>query len=115
MEIKINKEIRDYTESMFFGLSMRQFFFSLLSIGTAVSIYIILKPYIGVGTVSWVCVACAAPFASMGFIRYNGMTAERFALVWLRSVFIIPKILVFRSVNLYYEAIRQARERGNRI
>ena len=28
MEVRINREIRDYTESMFFGLSMRQFFFS---------------------------------------------------------------------------------------
>lgn len=27
MEVKINKEIRNYTESMFFGLSMRQFIF----------------------------------------------------------------------------------------
>lgn len=27
MEVKINREIRDYTESMFFGLSPRQFFF----------------------------------------------------------------------------------------
>lgn len=27
MEVKINREIRNYTEAMFFGLSMRQFFF----------------------------------------------------------------------------------------
>lgn len=27
MEVKINREIRSYTEAMFFGLSMRQFFF----------------------------------------------------------------------------------------
>ena len=27
LEIKVNKEIRNYTESIFFGLSMRQFFF----------------------------------------------------------------------------------------
>ena len=25
LEVKINREIRNYTESMFFGLSMRQF------------------------------------------------------------------------------------------
>lgn len=31
MEIKINKEIREYTENMFFGLSFRQFFFSLFA------------------------------------------------------------------------------------
>lgn len=27
MEVKINREIRAYTESLFFGLSLRQFFF----------------------------------------------------------------------------------------
>ena len=33
MEVKINREIRNYTESMFFGLSMRQFLFSALACG----------------------------------------------------------------------------------
>ena len=32
MEIKINKEVRSYTESIFFGLSPRQFRFHYLSI-----------------------------------------------------------------------------------
>lgn len=36
MEVKINREIRDYTESMYFGLSMRQFFFSLAAVGVAI-------------------------------------------------------------------------------
>ncbi len=31
MEVKINREIRDYTESLFFGLSLRQFIFSVLA------------------------------------------------------------------------------------
>lgn len=39
MEIKMNKEIRDYQESMFFGLNFRQFFCSLLAVLTAVGIY----------------------------------------------------------------------------
>ena len=30
MEVKINREIRNYTEAMFFGLSMRQFIFFCL-------------------------------------------------------------------------------------
>ena len=50
MEIKINKEIRDYTESMFFGLSMRQLFFSIAAIGIAVLLYFILKPLAGLET-----------------------------------------------------------------
>ena len=31
MEVKINREIRNYTESMFFGLSLRQFIFSVFA------------------------------------------------------------------------------------
>ena len=45
MEVKINREIRNYTESMFFGLSMRQFIFSVLACGVAVGLYFILRPY----------------------------------------------------------------------
>ena len=39
MEVKINKEIRDYTEAIFFGLSLRQFIFSALACGIAVGFY----------------------------------------------------------------------------
>ena len=39
MEIKINREIRDYHESMFMGLSLRQTLCSLLAIGAAVGLY----------------------------------------------------------------------------
>ena len=31
MEIKINKEIKDFNETMFFGLSVRQFIFAILA------------------------------------------------------------------------------------
>ena len=111
MEVKINREIRDYTESMFFGLSLRQFVFSLAAILVAVGIYFLLRPYLGTETVSWVCILGAAPFAALGFIKYNGMTAERFILAWLRSEFLTPKRLTCRATNLYYEAIKGEKRR----
>jgi len=52
LEVKINREIRNYTESMFFGLSMRQFVFSVLAIIVAVGLYFLLKPHFGTETVS---------------------------------------------------------------
>ena len=113
MEVKINREIRDYTESMFFGLSLRQFVFALLAILVAVGIYFGLKPYLGTETVSWVCILGAAPFAAMGFIKYNGMTAERFVWAWLRSEFLTPKKLTFRAANTYYEALKSAQKGVN--
>ena len=81
MEVKINREIRNYTESMFFGLSLRQFIFSVLACGVALGLYFLLKPHFGTETVSWVCILGAAPFAALGFVKYNGMTAEKFIYI----------------------------------
>ena len=106
MEVKINREIRSYTESMFFGLTMRQFVFSLLAVVVAVGLYFLLRPYVGTETVSWMCILGAAPFAAMGFISYNGMTAEQFVWAWLRSEMIEPKQIKFEPVNIYYEALK---------
>ena len=47
MEIKINREIRDYHESMFMGLSLRQTLCSLLAVGAAVGLYFWLNPILG--------------------------------------------------------------------
>ena len=106
MEVKINREIRNYTESMFFGLSMRQFFFSAAAIGVAIALYFLMKPMFGTETVSWMCILGAAPFAAMGFITYHGMSAEKFLWTWLRSELLEPKQLCFLPTNLYYEAVK---------
>ncbi len=106
MEVKINREIRNYTESMFFGLSLRQFLFAVLACGVAVLLYFVLRPYCGIETLSWVCMLGAAPFAALGFIKYNGMTAEKFVWAWFKSEFLMPKKMVFRSTNTYYEAMK---------
>ena len=103
MEIKINQEIRDYHESMFMGLSLRQTIFSVLAILVAVGLYFWLNPILGTETVSWICVLGAAPFAVMGFVSYHGMPAEKFLWGWFRSEILEPKQLCFRPNNLYYE------------
>ena len=115
MEVKINKEIRNYTESMFFGLSLRQFIFSVLACGVAVGLYFLLRPRFGTETLSWVCILGAFPFAAMGFIKYNGMTAEQFVWSWIKSEFLMPKKLMFLPDNLYYETMKptiEAYEKG---
>ena len=115
MEVKINKEIRNYTESMFFGLSLRQFIFSVLACGVAVGLYFLLRPRFGTETLSWVCILGAFPFAAMGFFKYNGMTAEQFVWAWIKSEFLMPKKLMFLPDNLYYETMKptiEAYEKG---
>lgn len=99
--MRINKEVRDYQESLFFGLSLRQFLFALLAVIVAVGVYFGLRNVVGSGEIGWICVLAAFPFALGGFFSYNGMTLERFILAFIRSELLYPKRLVFKSDNLY--------------
>ena len=108
IEVRINKEVRDYQESLFFGLSLRQFLFALLAVVVAVAVYFGLRNVVGSGEIGWVCVLAAFPFALGGFFQYNGQTLERFVLAFIRSEFLYPKRLVFKSENLYAKALQNS-------
>lgn len=110
MEVKINREIGDYTESVYFGLSLRQFIFSILACGVAVGLYFLLKPLFGIETLSWVCILGAAPFAAIGFFSWHGMTAEKAFFAYLRSEILMPNELKFKSINLYDEIERSDKD-----
>ena len=114
MEVKVPKEIRDYQESIFFGLSTRQILCSLLAVGAAVGLYFGLRPLVGSEEVGWICILGASPFAACGFFKYHGMTAEQAAWAWFKSEFLYPKKLVFKSENLYYEAMKDAIAEGEK-
>jgi hypothetical protein len=105
MEVKINREIRDYTESLFFGLSLRQCVFAALACGAAVGLYFLLSPYLGLEMLSWVCISGAVPFAAVGFIRYHSMSAEQFVWAWVRSEVLMQKRLIYEPPNLYLDAL----------
>ena len=109
MEVKINKEIRNYTENVYFGLSLRQFIFSVLGCFMAVILYFVFKPFFGIETLSWICILGVIPFAAIGFIKYNGMNAEEFILAFIRNEFLTSKELTFKPTNFYYELVNQKR------
>ena len=109
MEVKINREIRDYSESVYFGLNLRQFIFSILACGVAVGLFFLLRPLLGIETLSWLCILGAAPFAALGFFKYHGMTAEKAMLAYIRSEFLMPKELKFQSTN-YYDTIERSND-----
>lgn len=107
MEVKINKEIRQYKENIFFGLSLRQFVYSFIACIVVIGIYFIFRPIFNIGTVSWLCIAGAVPFALLGFVKYNGMTAGQFFIAWVKSEMLMPKKLVFKPNNLYMDMYKQ--------
>ena len=113
MEVRINREIREYTESMFFGLTMRQFIFTCLAVAASILSYFFLKPLIGIEAVSWVCMLAAVPFAVLGFVRYNGMSAEKFIWAWIKSELFITKKLCYGNNNMYWVLMHELKEEKN--
>lgn len=101
-EIKINKEIRDYTESILLGLSLRQSIFSILACGVACGIYFLFKERLGTEVTSWLCMLGAAPFAALGFIRFQGMYTEDIIKVAFSSLVLSTRNLINNPFNLYY-------------
>ena len=111
---KMNKEIRNYQESMFMGLNLRQCIFSLLAITVAVGIYFGLGKYVGQEMTGWMCILGAAPFAACGFFQYHGMNAEQFAWAYIKSEFLYPKRLLFQSEDLYHACMEETLTLGEK-
>lgn len=104
-EIKINKEIRDYTESILLGLSLRQTIFSILACTVACGLYFLFKERLGTEVTSWLCMLGAAPFAALGFIRFQGMYTEDIVKMAISSFVLSTRNLINVPFNLYYEIL----------
>lgn len=99
-EIKINKEIRDYTESIMFGLSLRQSVFSILACGSACIIYFLCSDKLGQEITSWLCMLAVIPFACFGFIRFQGMFMEDIISTAFYSLLLNRAQLISKPFNL---------------
>lgn len=106
MEIKLHAEIRNYSESVFFGLSMRQFFCSVLAVIASVIVYFSVNPVLESTLTGLLCIAAASPFAAVGFLKINGMSADKYALAMLRYAR-SPKKLPYRSTNALYDELKK--------
>ena len=113
-EIKINKEIRDYTEAIAFGLSLRQTVFSILACVFACIIYFLFADHIGIEATSWLCILGVIPFACFGFIRYQGMYMEDIIITALCSLLLSTHNLINKPYNLYFEIYKPLIERSRK-
>lgn len=107
MEVKIPKEVRQHKESVFFGLSARQFFCSALAVILAVAVYLTCYKTIGKETASWLCILIAVPVAVAGFFTYNGLSFEELIWAFIKSQFLCCNYRKFISENIYYNMLNR--------
>ena len=105
MEININKDIREYTEGVFFGLNLRQLICSGLAVASAVAVYLSTRETFSKDVITYFCIAAAIPFAAIGFIKYNGMPMEKIFWAWLTDNFLFPRRLTVKANNVYQKAM----------
>ena len=110
LEIKINKEIEDFKENVFFGLTMRQLICSGLALGIAAGVWFLLKEPLGEEAASWLCIVAALPVALLGFFHYNGMTAEQFVWAVVKSEVLCAGPRKFMAENYWFEVVRRRRK-----
>ena len=80
IEIRIPKEIKNYREKLFFGLTLRQCICAGIALLICVPLYIWGHHFLPQEAISWIVVFIAVPLMLTGFFRYNDMAAEQFAL-----------------------------------
>lgn len=112
IEIKIPKEVRRHKETIFFGLSARQFICAALAVAVAAGVYLGLSGVIGKEMASWLCLLCAAPVAATGFFSYNGLTLEQLAWSFIKSEFLCAGPRRYISENIYYAAYTGKEDQG---
>lgn len=87
IEIRIPKEIKNYREKLFFGLTLRQCICAGVALFICVPLYMFGNKFLPQEAVSWLVLIIAAPLMLAGFFRYNDMTFEQFAIEYFFHIF----------------------------
>ena len=106
IEIRIPKEIKNYREKLFFGLTLRQCICAGAALLICVPLYIFGNRFLPQEAVSWAVVIIAAPLMMAGFFRYNDMNFEQFAVEFLTQQF-QPQKRIYAYEPIFMELRRQ--------
>lgn len=103
MILPINKEIKNYKQKVFFGLTVRRFIFLVIALAVGVITYFSIRNVVPFDIQTWIIGAAVIPVALLGFLEPYGMPLEKFLKILIRNKFLISKHLVFKSDTLYME------------
>lgn len=79
MDIELSEDLQHYKESFVLGLTVKQAFFSLLSLGAGTAVVLLLYQKIGITLSCYVATPVVVPLALTGFYNYHGLTFWQFA------------------------------------
>ena len=87
LEVKIPKEITEYREKIFLGLSVRQIICVAIAAILGTISFFVVRPFIGNDLALYFVLLIAAPVMGIGFIRINGFTFEKYLGIMFTHMF----------------------------
>lgn len=102
IEIRIPKEIRDYKEKFFFGLTIRQFVSVAVALAICVPLYVFGDDLFGADLMGWLIILIAAPIFAFGFFKFYGMPFEQFMKILYRQKWAEPQKRKYEEYPVYW-------------
>ncbi len=99
ISVRIPKDIRDYKEKLFFGLTARQLLSCIIAAAVCIPLYIFGQEFIPEDLLSWVVILLAIPCGAFGFVKIHNMPFEKFAVHFIYQLFLIPVKRNYKSEN----------------
>ena len=101
IDIRMPKEVRDYKEKIYFGLTTKQLICSALVLLINVPLYWYGREIIGDDLIGWVVIIVACPFFAIGFIKYNGLKFEELMIAIIKFELLAPQKRKVKTKNFY--------------
>ena len=104
MQIKTNKDVTEYEENVFIGMTMRQTVLGIAGVVIIAGSYFMTYGSMNNNLASWVAIGLGLPCFLFGFAKPHKMKLEKFLAIWFRCNFLEHRRLPFKSENKYYQA-----------
>lgn len=106
IEVRIPKEITEYKEKLFFGLTVRKFVSLAIALLVCVPLFIFGREFISEDIISWIVILVAVPIMAFGWFNYHGMNFETFIKCVIKF-YREPQKRPYKELNIFWECREQ--------
>lgn len=111
IEIPVNREIRSYKETIFYGFTMKQVIFGILGLAAGAVVFLWLPKDLNLSIRTLLGLAAGFPMIALGFLTFNNMTAAELIRVlynfYLKNPRKYPSVPTNRYANVFNKVENQ--------
>ena len=107
--VTIPKDLSRIKNKLVFNLTKRQLISFSLAGGIGIPFYLFSRSVIGGDVAAFLMIALMLPFMAFGVYEKDGQPLEKILYHMIRAWFLLPRIRVYQTDNLYSALERQAK------